>query len=167
MIISNLLRDAIVGTVLEIYINAFQHGESDVGTFSCGQYYPHLQVLKLSVADFGIGIPSNVRLFFSDDPRAQSLNAAYCLHWAFQRETTTRPHGTSRCMGLDLLKDFVKINKGKLEIFSHEGYALIDSEQARFMNHKPFFEGTLVNITLRCDKSFYRLASEVTGAPLF
>ena len=28
-------------------------------------------------------------------------------------------------MRLDLLKEFVKLNKGKLEIFSHEGYAFL------------------------------------------
>lgn len=63
-------------------------------------------------------------------------------------------------MGLDLLKEFVKINKGKLGIFSHEGYAMVDEKQEIFMNRETSFEGTLINITLICDKSYYRLASE-------
>ncbi len=165
--VSSLLRDAIVVTVLEIYINAFEHSESSIGIFSCGQHYPNLHVLKLSVADFGVGIPSNVRYFFKDDSRFQSLSAASCLKWAFQRGTTTRPNGTSRGMGLDLLKEFVKINKGRLEIFSHEGYALITETQEEFMNRDSFFEGTLVNITLQCDESYYHLTSEVINEPIF
>jgi signal transduction histidine kinase len=165
--VSNLLRDAIVGTVLEIYINAFEHSEFHVGIFSCGQHYPNLHVLKLSVVDFGVGIPSNVRFFFKDDPRVETLNAAACLKWAFQRGTTTKPNGTSRGMGLDLLKEFVKLNQGRLEIFSHEGYALIDETQETFVNRETFFEGTLLNITFRCDESYYRFADEAPEGPIF
>ncbi|MBI4681828.1 MAG: ATP-binding protein [Nitrospirae bacterium] len=165
--VSSLLKDAIVMNVLETYINAFEHGESPIGIFSCGQYYPNLHELKLTVVDFGVGIPSNVRYFFKDVPRFQSLSAASCLRWAFQRGTTTKPNGTSRGMGLDLLKNFVKINKGRLEIFSHEGYALISETQETFMNRDSFFEGTLVNITLQCDESYYRLSSEVVDEPIF
>jgi hypothetical protein len=120
--VSEMLKDAIVGRVWEIYANAFEHGQSPIGIFSCGQHYPNKHELKLSVVDFGVGIPSNVRMFFKHDPRAHSLNAASCLKWAFQRGTTTKPN--NRGLGLDLLKEFVKINKGKLEVFSHEGYAI-------------------------------------------
>lgn len=165
--VSDKLRDAIVGRVWEIYANAFEHGQSPTGIFSCGQHFPSRHELKLTVVDFGVGIPSNVRMFFSNDPRAESFGAANCLKWAFRRGTTTKPSGTGRGMGLDLLKDFVKINRGKLEIFSHEGYALIDDAQEVFTNRQTFFEGTLVNITLQCDESFYHFASEVINEPVF
>ena len=165
--VSEMLKDAIVGRVWEIYANAFEHGKSPIGIFSCGQHYPKHHELKLTVVDFGVGIPSNVRLFFKHDPRAQSLSAASCLKWAFQRGTTTKPNGTSRGMGLDLLKEFVKLNNGKLEIFSHEGYAIIDKTQEVFMNRQTFFEGTLVNITLKCDESYYHFVSETSDEPLF
>jgi hypothetical protein len=165
--VSDRLRDEIVERVWEIYANAFEHGQSSVGIFSCGQRYPSRRELKLTVVDFGVGIPSNVRMFFRHDPRAVSLNTASCLKWAFQRGTTTKPNGTSRGMGLDLLKEFVKLNKGKLKIFNHEGYALIDESHEIFMNRQTFFKGTLVNITLRCDESYYHFASETTDEPLF
>lgn len=165
--VSERLRDAIIGRVWEIYANAFEHGQSPIGIFSCGQHYPKQHELKLSVVDFGVGIPSNVRMFFKHDPLSQSLSAASCLKWAFQRGTTTKPNGTSRGMGLDLLKEFVKLNKGKLEVFSHEGYAIIDSKQEEFMNRSTFFEGTLVNISFICDESYYHFASEIVEGPLF
>lgn len=162
-----MLKDEIVGRVWEIYANAFEHGQSPIGIFSCGQHYPDHYELKLTVVDFGVGIPSNVRMFFKHDPRSQSLSAASCLKWAFQRGTTTKPNGTSRGMGLDLLKEFVKLNKGKIEIFSHEGYAIIDSKREEFLNRSTFFEGTLINITFIRDESYYHLASEVLEEPLF
>lgn len=102
-----------------------------------------------------------------NDYTTADFDVLFNLKWAFQRGTTTKPNGTSRGMGLDLLKEFVKINKGKLEIFSHEGYAIIDSKREEFLNRSTFFEGTLANITFICDESYYHLASEALGAPLF
>jgi hypothetical protein len=161
--VSPLLRDAIVGRVWEIYANAFEHSQSSIGIFSCGQHYPRRRDLSLTVVDYGVGIPSNVRIF----ARNQNITADTALQWAFQRGTTTKPNGTSRGMGLDLLKEFVKLNKGRLEIFSHEGYALIDETQETFVNRQTFFEGTVVNITFRCDESYYRFASETPEGPIF
>lgn len=161
--VSERLMDAIVGRVWEIYANAFEHGQSSIGIFSCGQHYPIRHELKLTVVDFGVGIPSNVRIYASNP----NIQADVALRWAFQRGTTTKPNGTSRGMGLDLLKEFVKLNKGKLEVFSHEGYAIIENQREEFMNRSTFFEGTLVNITFICDESFYHLSSEVIEEPLF
>ena len=165
--VSELLQNAIAGRVWEIYTNAFEHAKSLIGIFSCGQHYPRRKELQLTVVDFGVGIPSNVRFFFKDDPRAESLSAANCLKWAFQRGTTTKPNGTGRGMGLDLLKEFAKVNKGKLEIFSHKGYAMVEEKQEIFMNRETSFEGTLINITLICDESYYRLASEAGEELIF
>lgn len=161
--ISESLRDAIVGRVWEIYANAFEHGQSEVGVFSCGQYYRKLRELKLTVVDFGVGIPSNVRLF----ARNHKIQASKALKWAFMRGTTTKPNGTGRGLGLDLLKEFVTLNDGRLDVFSHEGYALIDKDEKSFSNRSSFFEGTLVNITLKCDESYYHFASEEVAEPLF
>lgn len=167
--ISERLQDAMIGKVWEIYANAFEHGKSPTGIFSCGQYYPDQQELKLTVVDFGIGIPANVRLHFGHDPRAQSISASKCLRWAFQRGTTTgtKDHDMSRGVGLDLLKEFVKINKGRLDLFSHEGCARVDEKIDIVANQPTFFEGTLVNITLKCDESFYHFSDETVEGPLF
>ena len=43
--VSKRAQDAIVGNVSEIYDNAFEHGQSPIGLFSCGQYDPRLQRL--------------------------------------------------------------------------------------------------------------------------
>lgn len=161
--VSTALRDAIIGRVSEIYVNAFEHGKSEIGVFSCGQHYPSLGVLKLSVVDFGVGIPSNVRVFMHN-PR---ISAESALKWAFQSGTTTKPNGSGRGLGLDLLKKFVEINHGRLEVLSHEGYALIESGQEAYAKRNSYFEGTVVNITLRCDEKYYCLSSETLDESLF
>lgn len=156
--VSDRVRDAIVGRVWETYENAFDHAKSDVGVFTCGQHFPKLRKLALAVADFGTGIPAGVRAFFSDRPQAKNYRAASCLKWAFQRGTSTKPGG--RGVGLDILKDFVRINDGTLEVFSNEGYVLIDQKQERYEERKTAFDGTLVNVILRCDARFYSFPDE-------
>ena len=139
--VSRRLRDAIVGHMWEIYNNAFEHSGSEIGVFSCGQHFPTYDELVLSVVDFGQGIPAKVRNFLSSDPRAEQLTAAGCLRWAFQRGTTTKPKEELGGLGLDLLKEFVRINQGKLEVYSNEGYALIDKDGEHFENKVLSFEG--------------------------
>ena len=161
--IGHNLRSAIVARTLEIYANAFEHGQTEIGVFSCGQHYPKLGKLKLTVVDFGVGIPHNVRNFL----QKPNLRADKALEWAFQAGTTTRRGDVTGGIGLDYLKKFVQINKGKLEIFSDDGYVIIDEQQETYQNLSTFFKGTLVNITLLCDESYYSLTFEPDDEPLF
>jgi anti-sigma regulatory factor (Ser/Thr protein kinase) len=161
--ISNLLQGVIVAATLEVYANAFEHGRTDIGVFSCGQHYPKLGELKLSVVDFGVGIPQNVRNF----QKNPNLPADKALEWAFQKGTTTRSGNVTGGIGLDYLKQFVHINKGKLQILSHDGCATIDEKQEIYVRTQTFFGGTLVNITLLCDESRYALDFEADDEPLF
>lgn len=161
--IGQILRSVIVSTTWEIYANAFEHGQTEIGVFSCGQHYPNLGELKLTVVDFGVGIPHNVRNF----QRNPHLPADKALKWAFQPGTTTRKGNVTGGIGLESLKRFVQINQGKLEIFSHDGYVIIDKQQETYNNLSSFFGGTLVNITLSCDESYYSLFFEPDDKPLF
>lgn len=153
--LSQELEDYIIGKVWEIYDNAFEHSQSPIGIFSCGQYYPQKHELKLAVVDFGVGIPYNVRKFRSEE----TLEAGYAISWAFKSGNTTK--SGSRGLGLDILKDFIRINKGRLEVFSHEGYGLISKDTEEYSSRllTPTFEGTLFNLTLKCDARYYHLAS--------
>ena len=165
--VSTRLRDAIVGRMWEIYNNAFEHSGSEIGVFSCGQHFHHQNELCLSVVDFGQGIPAKVRNYLSSDSRAGQLTAAGCLRWAFQRGNSTTKADVARGLGLDLLKEFVRLNQGKLEVYSNEGYVVIDQNGERFENRSASFEGTVFHITLRCDETLYRFADEADAAPPF
>ncbi len=72
-----------------------------------------------------------------------------------------------RGMGLDLLKESVRLNKGCLEVFSHDGYARIDEKEERYETRPSMFEGTVLNISLQCDDRYYCFKSEVPDTPLF
>ena len=161
--LSDGLRYALAARVCEIYVNAFEHSDSRVGVFSCGQHYPRLRMVRLTAVDFGVGIPCNVRGF----ARNQSIHASSAMKWAFQRGTTTRPGSSGGGVGLDLLKELVRLNGGALQVFSHEGYAVLLSQSERYEERDKNFEGTMVTISLRCDQKHYLLTSERDDRPLF
>jgi hypothetical protein len=54
-----------------------------------------------------------------------------------------------------------------MEIFSHEGHALVTKDQTAFTARPVHFEGTLVNVALRCDERYYHLKSEHPPGELF
>ncbi len=161
--VSEALKNAIVERVLELYVNAFEHSESQIGVFSCGQYFRQLNELHLTLVDFGMGIPANVRGYLKKvrpDLPAEKLTAGDCLKWAFQRMTTTRPGATSRGIGLDLLKSFIRVNRGAMQVFSNEGFAEITAEREVYGSFSSAFEGTIFHIKLICDEKYYCLAGE-------
>jgi hypothetical protein len=161
--VSERLRNAIVGRMWEIYSNAFEHSGTEIGVFSCGQHYKRQNDLILSTVDFGRGIPSNVRSFlrqYVDESLVSKLSGAACLRWAFESGNSTSQGGVARGLGLDLLKEIVQLNQGKLEIYSNNGYAIIDKDGERYENRDLAFEGTVVHITLRCDEKLYLFNDE-------
>jgi hypothetical protein len=145
------IKNQIVCTVLEIYSNAFEHGRSEIGVFSCGQRYPGLNLLKLTAIDFGVGIPPNVRQFL----QKPTMRTEDALRWAFQFGKTTRQNAIPGGTGLDMLRSFIKEKKGKIEIYSHDGYVLISETQELYSSAPTYFDGTLMNITLRCEPAYY------------
>jgi len=163
--VSPLLADNITTNLVEIYLNAFEHSKSE-RVFTCGQYYPQLNQLILSVADFGVGIPYNVREFMKRTKTGADIKSDYALRWAFAPGTTT-VGGMSRGMGLDILKNFVKVNKGSLSLFSHDAYVIVDSDSEKYLTHDCSFHGTIMHITLQCDETLYILPEELSQKKMF
>lgn len=62
-----------------------------------------------------------------------------------------RPSRICGGTGLDSLKKFVKSKQGRIEVYSHDAYGLIDETQEIYQSAPTFFEGTLINITIKCD----------------
>ena len=154
---SSDLRDHIVLRVIEAYINVFDHAKSPIGVITCGQYYPKMRELRITMVDMGIGIPYTVREYL----KQPLLDAADTLAWSFEPMKTTKDQNNfARGNGLKLLKSFMQDNHGKLEIYSETGYACIDDKGSYFENRQKSFQGTIVQITLICDATRYRLPQE-------
>jgi hypothetical protein len=156
------LGNRIRGRVWEIYANAFEHAGSPIGVMTCGFFYPKERHLGLGVVDFGSGIPEKVRAFLGR-PRMRASDA---LRWAFQRGNSTDP-GIGRGLGFDILREFVRVNCGRMDVYSDGAHARVNKDGERFEEASTRIGGTIVDIRFNCDETLYMLASEVPKGPLF
>lgn len=149
--VDDTVYDSVVSCVMEIYLNVFHHTESPIGVVTCGQYFPNKKELDITLVDFGVGIPSNVRRFL----KKSRLSAGNSIKWTFQEGNTTlkEPNTIPRGRGLKELKRFIQANKGKIEVYSETGRMVVDSNGEHAYNDMIHsFSGTVVQITLNCDE---------------
>jgi len=158
--LSKSLSNALKGRVLEIYQNAFEHSSSKNGFYCCGQHYPTLNKLSLCIIDFGVGIPYNVKKYENDF----SISSDIAMKKAFQKGYTTSKCSGPRGAGLDVLKEFIKINKGVLCVYSLDGKAEVKDQKESYTINNNNFAGTLLNISIKCDGKHYEFKNENKGA---
>ena len=161
--ISEYLKIEIINKIAEIHENAFEHAESKIGVFACGQRYPNLCELNLAIVDFGVGIPQRVR----SHTGKPTISATEAIEWAITRGNTTRGGCVSGGEGLDTLKRFVTQHNGAIQIISHNGYVLLTQDGVTCRECFSSFEGTLINIKLNCDESRYYKKPHRPNKPWF
>ncbi len=160
------LKNAIVSKIFEIYMNAYGHGINMEGSeislvTSCGQYIKKDRFLRLTVLDFGKGIVNNVKNYLGNT----TMSDVDAMEWALKRGNSTRTDSVEKDMprglGLDLLIDFVRVNKGFLTIASNKVTVHISSDGSSITEplKVPIF-GTMVSITINCDNRHYKFVSE-------
>lgn len=145
-------------SLLEIFQNAKVHSHSELGIFACGQFYPFKTRVDFTIADAGIGIRQNVRKYLHD----KTISSCAAIEWALHEGHTTNigPHPGG--LGLKLIKDFIRLNQGKIQIVSRHGFYQFtcQGEESRKMTHD--FPGTCVNIEINTnDPCRYFLKSEL------
>lgn len=133
----------------EIFNNINDHAAEDIGCVFV-QQYPSSDVIKISISDFGVGIPHNVK------NKHPSLNDAEALHKAAQKGFSTESTPQNRGIGLDnLITSVVKYNQGTVHIHSNNGILnctnVNNNVELKPELAKGFYPGTLIEITLRTD----------------
>lgn len=151
------LRHEILGTVWEIYANAFEHANSGIGVVAAGTFHKNSKQprLTLSVLDLGGGIPTKVRRHFKN----RRLAPDRAMKWAFTEGTTTS--AGPRGLGLSILKDFLSANAGRLRVLSNDGYALFRDGKETFTRLDWSFPGTLISIVIEADGKHYCFKDEL------
>lgn len=149
------LRYRFLLSIGELFENAAEHSRTELGIIACGQYFPTRQHLTFAMADLGIGIR---RCFL--EWRQLDFTPEQAIDWAMSGNSTVRrdkPGGH----GLKLIREFITMNGGRIQIASDAGYWSLhggDVERARLPAP---FPGTVVSITINsADEQEYRLASE-------
>lgn len=145
-------------SISEIFENAIDHSKTQLGIFACGQYFPAQNRLDFSIADLGIGFRENI---FSCLGKHFAPEEA--IEWAMEGMNTTRrpKDGKPGGFGLKLIKEFLTLNNGELDIVSDAGYWSIKRGQIYKKRFRAPFPGTIVNIEINTsDAQSYRLESE-------
>ncbi|MBN1279564.1 MAG: ATP-binding protein [Chlorobium sp.] len=150
-------------SLFEIFQNAAMHSNSHSGIFVCGQLSPAMHRLDFTIADAGIGIRDNVRRHFNN-----TINSCSAIKWALEKGHTTRTNNQPGGLGLKLLKDFIRINQGKIQIASRYGFHEISDMAEPFYKLDYDFPGTCVNIEINTDDARnYALKSEIKSSDIF
>lgn len=157
--LSEIAQKEIVRSIFEIYSNAIIHGNSAY-VYSCGQYYPTKKPPRIdfTIVDLGKSIKTNVNNFLK-----KQLTGEDAIKWAVEGQNTTKPKKDNipGGLGYKLISDFVRLNNGKIQIVSSDGFWEL-KEGCIFTNSLNYeFSGTIVNIEFNLDdKKFYILTSE-------
>jgi len=150
-----LLRKKINESIFEIFNNAVIHGNCK-NIFSCGQYYRTNKKLDFTIVNLGTTIKANVKNYLKKKSNQNSIR------WAVKEGNTTKNGNIPGGLGLSLIRGFLTINQGKMQIVSADEYLEQDeSGQIRTDIFQGDFPGTVVNLEFNLnDPHSYCLASE-------
>ena len=150
-------------SIFEVFQNAVIHSHSRIGVFVCGQFFPQIQRLDLTIADAGVGIRTNVRNYLGT-----KISSKEAIRWALQEGHTTKTGPQPGGMGLQFLKEFIVLNKGKIHIASRQGFYEYRDGQENLQKLAADLPGTAVNLEINTgDTSKYRLRSETSPNNIF
>jgi RimJ/RimL family protein N-acetyltransferase len=128
-------------SLCELFGNIFEHAESPCGGLAIGQYYPHVKQVQICVCDLGVGLAKKVQ---------RAGHATECcgsaIRWALEEGNSTKT-GIGG-LGLFMLQDFVKTNRGSLRILANSGYYDQSGTKVTATSLQTSFPGTLVQIGL-------------------
>ena len=152
---SGALKERIVEAIYEIFVNAQIHSKSEF-IYTCGQFFPKKDKIEFTIVDTGIGFKRKVNERFQSN-----LSATKAIEWAVQDKKTTKI-GISGGIGLAVLSEFIKINGGKMQIVSDEGFYQYDKNGVQSKLFDGGFPGTIVNLQFCTnDTNNYSLQSEI------
>lgn len=150
-------------SIFEIFSNSVIHSDTKLGIFSCGQYFPKNYRLDFSIADLGMGIQHNVK-----QKKGLDYTAEQAIKWALEGKNTTKTGSIPGGLGLKLLREFIELNRGRIQIVSDKGYWEFSGGKVSTNNFSEPFPGTVVNIEINTsDTSSYCLTSEIKPEDVF
>lgn len=129
----------------EIFNNIADHSTQTTG-FVHVQHYPKMHKVKITVSDFGVGIPSTIRKTFGD------MTDANAILLAAQEGVTSQSQPNNMGAGLNYLLDCVSANGGEVVIHSQSGFLRCFSDRSgqrrKGYNRQGRYPGTLVDISI-------------------
>lgn len=147
----------IAESIYEYFVNAQIHSDTEY-IYTCGQFFPAKHKIEFTIVDMGKGFKNIINSRFKEVN--SSLSSIQAIKWALVDGNTTKTD-ISGGLGLSLLTEFIKLNNGKFQIVSDDGfYEVGASLQSAFLDFP--FPGTIVNMEFRTDDTTsYSLSSDI------
>lgn len=155
---SEKLGKKIMQNIFELYENARTHGRCNY-IHTCGQYYPRTKEkhFNITIVDRGINIKENVSTFLNHEKSGTDA-----ISWAMLKGNTTKSGNIPGGLGLDIIFEFIKLNNGKIQIVSSDGFWEFKRGVIETKILQNPFEGTIANLRFNLnDKSYYSLVEEI------
>ena len=154
---SRQLQKKFSESIFEMFNNAVQHSKSELGVFSCGQFFPNKNRLNFTIVDLGIGIRQNIKNELGWD-----FTAEEAIKWAVSDNNTTKlAQSSPGGLGLKLLREFIDLNGGSIQIVSDAGYWQRRNKQTYTVAFADCFPGTIIALEFNtADKHSYILEGE-------
>ena len=150
-------------SIFEIFSNAVLHSDTYLGIFSCGQYFPKQDRLDFTVADLGVGMRQNIKRH-----TGLELSPEKAIIWATEKHNTTKRGNVPGGLGLKLLREFIDLNGGSIQIVSDAGYWQRKNKQAIAQPLSNPFPGTVVSVEINAaDTHVYGLAPNLNVEDIF
>ncbi|MAC93919.1 MAG: hypothetical protein CMC96_00310 [Flavobacteriales bacterium] len=139
---SEAAKRKIYRSIFEVYQNSVIHSGAEK-VFVCGQFYRYKKRMALTMVEIGRTFKQNVNEYSKE---YENYSAIESIEWAVQSGNSTKKDSTPGGLGIDLIREFLKLNRGKLQIFSSNGY-WEEKKGTKFVKHcvNPF-AGSIVNI---------------------
>jgi hypothetical protein len=155
------VKEKMIEAIYEIFVNAQIHSETNF-IYTCGQFFPNKNTIEFTIVDVGIGFKEKVNSRFN-----KNLSSVQAIKWAVQDKKTTKI-GISGGIGLAVLKEFVVMNCGKMQIISKDGFYEYSNKGEIINTFIGEFPGTIVNLQFKTnDMNNYLLKSEIDINDIF
>lgn len=155
------LQKKIEESIYEIFVNAQIHSGTEY-IYTCGQFFPKKQTIEFTIVDMGKGFKKTINERFQ-----QKLSSIASIKWALQDTHSTKidiPGG----IGLTILTEFIKMNNGKFQIISDDGFYEMSNTHEKTQMFSGSFPGTIINMEFRTDDTnSYQLSSELDFNNIF
>ncbi len=152
---SVLAIEAIAEGIYEIFVNAQMHSQTEE-IYTCGQFFPKKNKIEFTIVDTGIGFRNKINRHFD-----KQLSATQAITWAVKDRHTTKTD-TPGGIGLAKLSEFIKLNAGKMQIISNNGFYEQNTSGVNVLELTGEFPGTIVNLQFRTDDNHsYILQEEI------
>lgn len=155
------LKKKISESIFEMFVNAQIHSSTEF-IYTCGQFFPQRHEIVFTIVDTGIGFAKRI-----EKNLGEAISSAKAIKWAMKEGHTTK-QGTPGGIGLALLKDFIAINKGKIQIISGDAMYEFENGSENFQKLDGYFDGAVINMIFKTnDTTSYFLADEISKDDLF